>query len=499
MAMTVKLFKNSMVDGITRLGLWDTKASQVAYFDTLESKNYNLVNTLRLGENLRVNDRISNLLNYSYGYIDYGDGFRYYFSVGNLIMVTETITEISYTLDCYDTAITQLDNWAMKRAIVTRYPEKQPLVRVPYDPDYYVSQIRSSLRASTLVALAYDKSGNPVTILANDNPNNLITGFWMVNQQTYTPTDIVACGIITSYYTKSEVENTLTGYSFLYTEDSTDHYIAEKLGFDANLKTKMTLLSKGSKLTNDGFEWDEIRDVRGNVIYQCPLGAELTLEDGYVSLSATSVNEVFNFSDGITDEKIRVVLPAEIPVIRSDEFAEYRKRGRAIDIETRNMQINQNFLSGLFNIGGNAISGMMGGGMSGMSASAGAFLGAGTGALGAIGNYAISSFYAPSEQNLIDKKYANANHALLNYGSASIDMFQLAYGGVRHVKWDPASIDRYQNDVYENGYYVWFATDDFNGSLKRGAITADIEIIGDLPQAWKEQIHDRFLNGVKMV
>ena len=105
MVMTVKLFKNSMVDGITRLGLWDTKASQIAYFDTLSSKTYT-TNTVKLGDNLRINDKLSNLLGYGYGYIDYGDGFRYYFSVGDLIMVTETMTDISYTIDCYDTAIT---------------------------------------------------------------------------------------------------------------------------------------------------------------------------------------------------------------------------------------------------------------------------------------------------------------------------------------------------------------------------------------------------------
>ena len=494
--MTVKLFKNSKVDGISRLGLWDTKASQIAYFDTLSSKTYT-TNTVKLGDNLRINDKLSNLLGYGYGYIDYGDGFRYYFSVGDLIMVTETMTDISYTIDCYDTAITQLDNWAMKRASISRYPSKnEGFLRVPYEPNYYITTSKTKMGGGDLIALCYDESGNSITLIVHMPYTYLIDGTWMVNQQKYTPADIIACGIVSTSFSKEDIEN-LAGFTFDY-EDESGNFIAGALSFTRAL-TATGIASGGYTLTNDGFTWNEVYDMRGNSVFKCPLGATLTYVDGYISISATSISEVYRYTDSKSSEYYKIVIPAEMPVIRSDEFAEYRKRGRAIDIESRNMSINQNFMSGLVNIGGSALTGVIGGGTTGMSATAGAMLGAGAGALGAIGNYAISSFYEPKEQNLIDKKYRLVNHSLLNFGSASADIFKHYNGGVKEISWDDESKDIYSRDVAENGYYVSSTTDDFNGSLLKGAITADVEVIGDLPMSWKEQIHTRFATGVKMV
>ena len=35
--------------------------------------------------------------------------------------------------------------------------------------------------------------------------------------------------------------------------------------------------------------------------------------------------------------------------------------------------------------------------------------------------------------------------------------------------------------------------------FKAGPVTAEVEVLGDIPVSWKEQIHSRFSQGVKLV
>ena len=56
-----------------------------------------------------------------------------------------------------------------------------------------------------------------------------------------------------------------------------------------------------------------------------------------------------------------------------------------------------------------------------------------------------------------------------------------------------------QRDTETDGYFIYDVTANFASKIVKGPITADVEVLGDIPIAWKEQIHNRFASGVKIV
>lgn len=132
--MTVSLYKGCKVDNRTKMGLWSTLDRQRNYFDSLEKYNES-VQTVKLGQPLSLRRSIKDLLDYNYGSIDYGDGFRFYFSIDDLEMTTETITEVHYTIDCYETLVKQKP-FRFGRANISRYPTRLGKFQMSYDPSF---------------------------------------------------------------------------------------------------------------------------------------------------------------------------------------------------------------------------------------------------------------------------------------------------------------------------------------------------------------------------
>lgn len=499
--MIVKLFKDSKVDGITRLGKWTDKASQFAYFDGLAgSKTYN-VNTVKLGEPLRINDKLNNLLGYGYGYIDYGDGFRYFFCVSDLKMVTETITDVSYTMDCYDTAITQT-NVVLQRATITRYPNPIGKTVIPIEPNFTNYQYLQRYKGMALIFLFTDKSGNRRTGYVDDTtgcPNVLMfDGRWIewVNDQLLVPSNIISIGILPFKIPRSWLD--VNG--FAKSSETTDRYYLRRLGWyiDDYEVTSIDNVSANIVLKNDGKSWHEIRDLRNNTVFTCPYGRTLTFSRGWIEVSATQIYLRYRFlyDPETSNEYEDALVPLEIPIIMDNKWLEYNYRLREIDIETRNLQLNQQLAGGLADTGSSVLMGMLSGGIAGIGAGLGAGLGAGSGLISTLGNYTINSYYNPEYQRLTDKAYKYANNGLNNYGSVSDFVFNNYIGGLYLVEWDDDAKTTYDNDVASNGYYVNYSTNEFWDEIIKGPITADVEILGDIPVAWKEQIHDRLMRGV---
>ena len=482
--MTVKLFKNSKVDGITRIGNWTSKSSQISYFDTLTSKTYS-VPTVKFGQSLRINDTINNLLGYGYGYIDYGDGFRFYFTVADLEMVTETITNISYTIDVYDTAKTQT-NMSIKRATITRYPKPIGKMVIPYNPDYTIRTKQASNKLWNVVALYRDSTTNvTMTLVVNDaTATDIIDGSWL--DPAFTASNVISAGVVMDYWTDTELEN----YGFTQTGTTW-------------VKTGTPIIRCHSLFSgtigNDGTMWYEIADLRGNVVFTVPYGTTLTYGGGYVDISASTIQLRYALTD--TNGTVYfVTIPSEIPTVVSDAYQEYYIRQRSIDIETRNLQINQQLMSGIASSATGAVGGAVGGSMSGVGAGVGAVAGVATGIVSAVGNYAISAYYSPKQQAIIDKSYQYANDTISMVGGASalIYLSDVEQGLIK-VEWDTEVKTQYIQDVAINGYYVNCATSTFDGAIINGPIQATVEVQGDIPIVWKEQITNRFANGVYLV
>lgn len=59
--------------------------------------------TVPLGADIYFSGTIEELRGRSYGWIDYGDGFRYYFSIYDFDFVSTETTRILYKVDIYET------------------------------------------------------------------------------------------------------------------------------------------------------------------------------------------------------------------------------------------------------------------------------------------------------------------------------------------------------------------------------------------------------------
>lgn len=524
--MTVKLFKNSKVDGITRLGKWADKSAQITYFDTLTSKTYT-TNTVKLGDNLRINDRLSNLLGYGYGYIDYGDGFRYYFLVGDLIMVTETMTDISYTIDCYDTAITQT-NISLARATISRYPQLISDDRYPLTPNFYTSSkrmdpIRYALcftfteteGKQLLFGILTYIPGSTQAITIDDFMKGIQNGTWVEwlnssqNEYDFTASSVWTASIVpifgefadTAYYQFDNVafiDTDPTAAYAPYYNTKNHQFLVSKSYADCRIALSSTAITNWSVGENSLIEYGAIKDCRGNTVYQFEPNTAYTLTEMTISFSASSIDLKCKY---LRDNKdlILVTIPAETIDVYVDAWNEYRFRQRQYDIELRQMQLNQQFLQGAVSLGENAVSGMASGGLAGIGAKAGAGAGAGAGAISLVGNYVIGSYYGNKEQKITDRQYKSANDTLNQRGNNLSAILDSNLAGPCIESWDDASALTHNETALRNGYYVYKVVKTFSDYITVGPITADVEILGDIPQVWKDQIHDRFSNGVMIV
>lgn len=511
MVMTVKLFKNSKVDGITRLGKWADKSAQISYFDTLTSKTYT-TNTVKLGDSLRINDKLSNLLGYGYGYIDYGDGFRYYFLVGDLIMVTETMTDISYTIDCYDTAITQT-NVSLARATISRAGQLYNSQNMyPYNPIFY-NHVQKDYPTNYAICFSF-------TVVDGDNINNAIllpkatldfsAGLvsskwieWLNSAQSdykFTATDIFTASLVPIFgdfvigsrpnYDWTVVTLAESGdinrnnAEFYVTSETSELYIQSD-------KTKWKMEN------NDITSYSAIQDCRGNIIFRCEDYATYIHDSMAICYSGSSIDLRLSFHRD--DEYFMITIPSENIDIYVNTWLEYQYRQRQYDIELRSQQIDQQLASSLVNIGNNALSGGMSGGMAGIGGSAGAVAGIATGLIGSLGDYAINSYYNGENQRVKDNIVKNTNDTLNQRGNNVCFILGVKLAGPCIESWDSVSKNSYNDDITNNGYYVNIITEDFSSFITEGPITADVEILGDIPQVWKDQIHDRFSNGVMIV
>lgn len=522
--MIVKLFKNSKVDGITRLGYWTSKEAQFAYFDGLaNTKTFN-VKTIKLGEPLKINDSLNNLLLYGYGYIDYGDGFRYFFSVGDLEFVTETLTEIHYTIDCYDTAIKQT-NINLKRATITRYPEQLGNNRYPVKPIYNDYSQRFNPIRYGIAMMFTPKNGDKVYCgLFVNKPNQLAnaqflgevcSGEWLKNlnyavQLVDSSFELLASDIYvlnavpifgdlnTSFYKQKLPDIPIGDYAPYYHTTNAEFWVSDYAKYGTN---KIPIRNYGKSYWDSPSEENKleshyaIRDMRGNVVFTADDECQYTIDAMDIVFSSTSIDLLLSFKRNAT-ENLYITIPSEIVDLYSDTWAEYRYRQRQYDIELRNMHLEQQFVAGIASTGTGVLSGAMMGGMAGLGAGAGAGLSIATGAISTVGNYVIGSYYGNREQNIIDRQVKASSDTLKQRGNNVSFFALLNLCGPCIETYDTTSLMEYENDYETGGYYCNFPVASFSSYLKKGPITADVEILGDIPVAWKEQIHDRLMRGV---
>lgn len=102
MTMTVTLVSGAYPDNRQHAGIYASAAAQTSYFDSL-NKITRECKTVPLGADIYFSGTIEELRGRDYGWIDYGDGFRYYFSIYDFDFVSTETTRILYKIDVYET------------------------------------------------------------------------------------------------------------------------------------------------------------------------------------------------------------------------------------------------------------------------------------------------------------------------------------------------------------------------------------------------------------
>lgn len=498
MSMSVTLYQGAKVNGTSRMGLWASLTEQKDYFDSLSRITYS-TGTVKLGEPLRLNATVSTIMSYDYGAIDYGDGFRYYFTINDLQMVTETLTDVYYSIDCYETLVCQKP-FNYGRAHIIRYPDQIGKPMLSYEPNI-ITKVKSHTLVLTynLIAVAWGSADNHyyTILIPSTNTHHITTDDWFngswfskikaiysLQLSDVTESDIIITGIVPGVIdgvTDTQVYNDLV----------------EEMGITANS------VLDANTVSSDHTKISVIKDCRGNIVYTCPIGHSYDISSPISTLiSITNISLMITLtktgtSGNTTKEYVRI--PCENVSWVIDSWQEYAVRQRQVDIETRNNQNTKSLVSGLIQASESAVMGSLfgGGGKGGLTSAQGAIAGAGGGLVSALGNYAVNMLYAGKEQGLIDKSYQYANDMLINMGDFSYSELHEYKVGLYNLEYD--SVEQNTNDIEVNGYPVSVSVDSFNNYIKKGKIQAEIEILDISSKSWKDEIQTRFSQGVYLV
>lgn len=499
---TVTLYKNCKVNGTTRLSAFANLNAQKSYFDGLTHKTYTNIQTFKLGEPIRVQDKISNLTNYGYLSIDFGDGFRYYCYVTDFEFITTNQTDIVYTLDAYETAYMQT-NMSIGRAHINRadfVDEAYCKKIIPYEPWVKESTLISKFTSGNL-SLYYVRRDSEANIIYYgyfpSAPQNLTTnGAWITKILGCLESDIWIAGILplrlSSIGTWEQKTKTVDDITYTYYESSD--------GESANHPAVLPY-SAGKTLTNNLISYTEFRDMRGTPIYTIrpfkyiDLDTQVTFQ---VIFTASTIYARGTIKYG-TNDREDIILPSELVDVYSDAWKEYYYRQRQSDIDARNQQIANNTVTGIVtSTGGLAAGAGIGLAVGGpVGAVAGAVIGWAVGLLTTAATSGVQSYYGKKEQQTRDQTFKSANDSLVQTGNFTWALEDL--GGIYQVSYDGNTLDMYEKDIATDGEYVTGFYPDLGNLTQFKLITAEVEILGDIPNNWKMQIEARISNGVKVV
>ena len=504
--MTLTLVKGCPINGGSYASNFATVGEQVSYINQYPFKRYN-VNTTRLGEPIRLASSIADLIGYNYGYIDYGDGFYYFIAVNDVSMVTETQTEISYTIDCYETVCNQC-NLTFNKAYLTKYPVQRGDVHLPNEPYYWaVNHDRSLMVGCSYIAVVSvensDGTSRPQCYLINVTSStafdNVLRLEWVnhINPsplKPILPSDIyMACvcpfplvNISTTIWT-DVTDSTASGYKIYHSAFAMSADMYDNLGFHS--------------LSSTLYNRQEIRDMRNNPVWQCPVGHTFSVTSAELVATATACNVVIQLAE---DTDIRTVtVPCEIVDIYDDSWKDYQSRQRESDKALRQINYNQQALSGIANSLNSGLSGAMAGGLSGAGGGLGAIAGVATGIIGTAGTWAINQYYDPKLQEQYDRQASRQVDNLLLAGNVTADMYVHNYAGVVTVSPDTRSLSQFEKEASTYGYSTVLYLDSdprINGSNRvTGSMRGSVDISADCPSLWLNEIASRFNTGITFV
>ena len=503
MAMTLTLIKGCAVNGTSYATNKATLDAQLSYFNSFPFKTYN-VNTTRLGEPIRLGAAYSEIMGYNYGYIDYGDGFKYFLSVTGASMITESQTEIQYEIDAYETLCNQ-GGLSFNRAYMTKYPVERGDVHLSSEPYNWVENgARTLTHPVTFIAIASVETsgGSSVTStfiipITSDTVMATVLNMGWLGHTTGlstvpTTSDFYICAICPFEISVNtaqwqNVKDDFIDYDIYYSAYRYNHLLTDTIGFSS---ISSTLYKRGV-----------IKDMRNNIVWSCPINHTYEVVEARLVCNATACNVVVTLKEGY-DYQVATI-PCELMDVYVDSWREYLSRQRDSDKALRQISYDQTaWQSGISSLTG-GINGAMSGSLAGSSAGVGAVAGIGLGVVSALGNYVVNRYYDPKLQEQYDRQSQRQNDTLSLSGNVSLDMYYHNYAGKVDVYPDTISRLQLMNEDSEYGYSTVLYLDSdpriYNSQRLTGPMRGSVDISADAPREWLDQIASRFDSGIRFI
>lgn len=571
--MIVHFMKGCPLNGTTvatRMRNLEYQNQYMGRFENFEVE----VNTVRLGEPIRIARSLSELIDYSYGWITYDDsGYRYYFYVVDLAMITETQTEVRYNIDTYETLVHQtgisftdvhLLN-APKSALKGLTNASDDItwmkhVIVPEPATWNVTKQRDGgpaegyFRQGYLLATGYgddvlenpdtgDRGAHTWTVVFSVNSEQQIqdalNGQWFSkirakvkvgDSYAYNPfllsqSDIYyACFIPTAIH--QDVNNWVNeGWIRLYSDaegkNTSGWYSLDKrsASIDNEMLTVNPVVEEAGlhipSISSTLTIRQSITDARGNIVWECPVGATYTISDGSVEWTATSANVLLHLvsevkgnvwddsqqqfvEQTVDTDSATVIIPCETIDLFQSSWLEYFYRQREADRALRQIQMTQQLASaGL----GAASSAGMGGAYSGRGGAQSAFGGE---VVSALGGWLVQSISDPFTQKVLDRQAKRQADPLLLAGSMTEEIFLHNHCGLTVREMDVSSSKAYERrcsalgydcDIYLNYDPITQNNDKTGTQSFRGYF----HCYGRAPRQWLAEIEQRLAEGVTFI
>lgn len=585
--MLVHFMKDCPLNGTTLATDCDSLEDQKTYMARYDSFEVE-VNTVRLGEPLRIARSLSEMVDYSYGWITYDDsGYRYYFYVVDLAMITETQTEVRYNIDTYETLVHQTGisftgvhllnapKSALKGAVnaIDDHTWMKHVI-VPEPATWNITKQRdggntdNDFRSGYLLVTGYgdevldtttgERGAHTWTIMYSVNSMRNITevlnGQWFQNirakmkvggDDVYNPvllsqSDIYyACFVPTSIYALDKEVTPPTsgweknGWIQLFRTPDEEGRITSSGWFSLDTRSAkiddVFLHVPNPEIYGKDFEVgmmldtvkstptvrESITDARGNIIWECPVGSEYTVTEGFVEWTATSANIVLHLVSEVkglkwdsteqqmkeitTDtDSVTVVIPCETVDLYQSSWLEYFYRQRESDRALRQIQMTQQ----LANSGLGALSSAgMGGAYSGRGGAQSAFGGE---AVSALGGWLVQSISDPFTQKVMDRQAMRQADPLLLAGSMTEEIFLHNHCGKTVREMDVASATAYQHRWNALGYdcdmfLTYNPIRNNNDRTGTQSFRGYFHCHGRAPRQWLAEIEQRLAEGVTFI
>ena len=518
----VQLFSNPKMDNAGRMSNFSNTGEQIAYFNSLTGRVFDNVRIPQMGEPFVLEMPWYDAIGYNYGrfFTDTGESSSspwIYFSIADFQGVTESKTRIYYNIDYWESARYQMGA-TLGRGHVTRsgIPDNAGRKMNPFPPRY-----TSSVKCGN-VAWMRDYCGVAFVHLNESNEDRIYasnTGYDGMTEDDFKD--------LTWLYRLGVNSNEVIGawfspqsFSFSDSQWTPIEAGGNPIGAYCQYKDFRASTSLGGPKFSSGgnpsapFQDDYASVVmvgsENEILWECGLrdwrraqgqapsiGITLVVSpsSAYIRCRVSAKNIVpEEFSGANTDiESLEGMfsIPLSSYTVFNDAYTEYVNTQRQYELEARNLTNERQLASSLSSAGSGAIGGaLIGSVIPGVGTAIGALAGGAISAVTSGINYGLSASFNEREQAINDAYYKRQQD------SFSAGAFSPSDVSLRRPAWyisyiDDKTKEQYDNAVATAGYYYDADVADMEPWVQTGPLTADVEVLGAIPDLWKAGIKER--------